>query len=70
MNFILLVTPNAWRALIITNRKKRKKKELGEQGENQINVCKFLDGSPWSFGLVPALWSQLTSNIITCGNLN
>ena len=50
--------------------KKRKKKELGEQGENQINVCKFLDGSPWSFGLVPALWSQLTSNIITCRNLN
>ena len=26
--------------------KKIKKKELGEQGENQINVCKFLDGSP------------------------
>ena len=46
MNFVLLVSPNAWRALVITNRKKRKSKKLGEQGENQINVCKFLDGSP------------------------
>ena len=26
--------------------KKKKSKKLGEQGENQINVCKFLDGSP------------------------